>query len=932
MLQYKNPLLDEQFLIKLNANREREVYAKITALTFQESPIELIEGRVTQGSINIDGASAVRRTCNLTITTEELNINDFYWGLKSKFKLEIGLKNTVDTKNYPDIIWFPQGVYVITNFNTNYSTNNYLITISGKDKMCLVNGDLGGALTASIDFGVEEYYDVKTNTTTFTKIPIEKIIRESLHTYVLEPYHNIIINDLDETAIELLEYRGDTPLYLLCEIETSEFRNFTDNGYMAVGFYIDENTEPISYFPLQELEEHGGIYDSRVELAPEAQTKEASVIVFQNDEQKIPYTVAKLEYGQTAGYRKTDLVYAGDLISNIGESLTSIFDKIKTMLGNYEYFYDLDGRFIFQRKKTYVNTPWNNIVNIEEETYIEDALSNPAYTYRFEGNDLITSFNNSPNLANLKNDYSIWGARKSSTDENIPIHYRYAIDYKPIQYVTLNITEEDIKDHNEQYKGISKLEPQSSIKYTADKYDWRELIYQMASDYFKYNQLDCYAVRLAEANAAKNLGEESFYQTGITGYEQYYTDIQGFWRQLYNPNPTPYYEQMYIEGYEDTFEYNNIEGNIKDLFVLDCYKKADPKAQDHKDILQLIEIDEHYELQPWIDAISIPEYNIDDEKYWQPIKDTETYIEQDKESTIFYIFNSRKEYVPVRWSVRNQYSKKQLFVKEDEEYKDLTHSSYGQVNLENLYYRIDNAKYHSVLNLEDEKIKNLYITVIEDKQYYYRYLFKSKLNYEGKSRGEMVKEKIDYRSENFNYIVDEKLGSLGWTTDLINNPSALNFWFDFLDAESELGQFSVSSIGDRTKSINDNKVTAIYFRQVPNLIFTTYEDYENSDMKNDTGYNVVFVTGSLESVFNVSSQGKSAQDMLDELLYNHTYCIETVTIQAIPIYHLQPNTRIFVRDENSKIDGEYIVSKISIPLTYNGIMSINATKAPVRIY
>ena len=59
--------------------------------------------------------------------------------------------------------------------------------------------------------------------------------------------------------------------------------------------------------------------------------------------------------------------------------------------------------------------------------------------------------------------------------------------------------------------------------------------------------------------------------------------------------------------------------------------------------------------------------------------------------------------------------------------------------------------------------------------------------------------------------------------------------------------------------------------------------------------------------------------------------IESVTIQAVPIYHLEPNTRIFVRDDQSKINGEYIVSKISLPLAYNGTMSITATKAPERL-
>jgi hypothetical protein len=37
------------------------------------------------------------------------------------------------------------------------------------------------------------------------------------------------------------------------------------------------------------------------------------------------------------------LTYAGDLIINAGSSLTSGYDKIVKMLGNYEYFYNVDG-------------------------------------------------------------------------------------------------------------------------------------------------------------------------------------------------------------------------------------------------------------------------------------------------------------------------------------------------------------------------------------------------------------------------------------------------------------------------------------------------------------------------------------------------------------------------------------------------------------
>jgi len=205
-------LYDKDFLLKLDKSKNKIIYARITALTFQELPIETIEGRVTQGSINIDGSSAVRRTCSLTIVAQDFKYNDFYWGLNTKFKLEVGVENTIDTK-YPKIIWFNQGIFLITVFNTSRSTNNFSITIQGKDKMALLNGEIGGTLESSIDFGCIEEENAE-GVWTLRKIPIQDIIRNAVHVYGGEPLHNIIINDLDTYGLELLEYRYDIPMYL----------------------------------------------------------------------------------------------------------------------------------------------------------------------------------------------------------------------------------------------------------------------------------------------------------------------------------------------------------------------------------------------------------------------------------------------------------------------------------------------------------------------------------------------------------------------------------------------------------------------------------------------------------------------------------------------------------------------------------------------
>jgi hypothetical protein len=77
----------------------------------------------------------------------------------------------------------------------------------------------------------------------------------------------------------------------------------------------------------------------------------ASVVTLSDN---INYHIAKIEYGETAGYHQTELVYNSDLVLGAGETITALLDKIKGMLGDFEYFYDLDGRFVFQKKNTYI--------------------------------------------------------------------------------------------------------------------------------------------------------------------------------------------------------------------------------------------------------------------------------------------------------------------------------------------------------------------------------------------------------------------------------------------------------------------------------------------------------------------------------------------------------------------------------------------------
>ena len=80
-----NPLLDKDFLYELNQYQHKEIYARIISLNYDENPLEVIEGRITDGSLNIDGNSSVRRTCNLSLVAKDVNISNFYWSISNKF-------------------------------------------------------------------------------------------------------------------------------------------------------------------------------------------------------------------------------------------------------------------------------------------------------------------------------------------------------------------------------------------------------------------------------------------------------------------------------------------------------------------------------------------------------------------------------------------------------------------------------------------------------------------------------------------------------------------------------------------------------------------------------------------------------------------------------------------------------------------------------
>lgn len=508
-------MYDKNFLKRLDLNRTKETYIKIISLTNEDLPVEEITGQATGGSINIDGTSSVRRSCSLSITaTKEDNIiTDKYWAYNHKFKLQVGLKNTID-HTQPDIIWFDQGVYIISNFSISESTSSLTISIQGKDKMCRLDGTISGSLPAQHDFGKEEIKNAD-GTISFNLLPLYTIIREAVHEYAQEPMHNIIINDLDDYGYELMEYRGEKPMYLFVQPGNGNYPvvlNISLNGDTKVKININETT----FCKLNEFENKGYKFYSLNALDRNYNNDATQIILNPDNNTGIGYVV-KVQSGETAGYHQIALTYANDLILNAGEPITSMLNKIAEMLGNFEYFYDTKGRFIFQKKNNYIQELFSPI----NGEIVEPIAAITPYSYKFDDKKLITQISDTPNVENTKNDFAIWGQRNGADGSIIAIHARYAVDKKPTSYTTI-----------------------AGKKYQDSEWDWRELIYQMASDYQKNRENSNFLTELEKANPQ--------FIGGHTRYEQYYTDILSFWRQLYNPTPSEEEKKNYFDanGYD----------------------------------------------------------------------------------------------------------------------------------------------------------------------------------------------------------------------------------------------------------------------------------------------------------------------------------------------------------------------------------------------
>lgn len=376
------------FLKTIDNFVNQKQYVRLTLLNWNEEPLKEIQGVITSGSLSKDGSSSIRRTCSLTasIDSGEYDIENmsYDFAINKKIFIEIGVENHSNQfLDYP-ILWFPQGVFFIASASASSSVSSAVsLQLTLKDKMCGLSGDVSGTLPAAVIFDEMDTQDASGAYVT-KKVLVYDIIQELVNHYGGEDLNNIVIEDVPRRIKRVVKWTGSNPLYLVPK----------QSGSAGVVWYA-------AYLDKPETLEDGTI---------------------------------EILSGQDCGYIYDDFVYDSELSANLGESVTSVLDKIKSYLGNFEYFYDEFGVFHFREVKNYLNTTQAaTLVNdMKKHDYLVETTTGKS-VYTFSDKDNIISISKTPQFNNIKNDFIIQGKRQGTNNQRqINVRYHLCIDRKPL--------------------------------------------------------------------------------------------------------------------------------------------------------------------------------------------------------------------------------------------------------------------------------------------------------------------------------------------------------------------------------------------------------------------------------------------------------------------------------------------------------------------
>ena len=528
-LEIKYPYLkDSSFLMDFAKEKNLEQIVKISILNYNEKTLREVQSHVISGNINIDGNSAIRRTANLTVFIEENEASYMEIGglfsLNKKVKIEMGFVNTTGRYLNHPILWFPLGVYAIMGLSTSHGTEGTTISLQLKDKMVFLNGECGGTISAAVTFHEYEELDPGTGGYYIKQPTIVQIIKELVNHFGGEQLGKIIISDIDTRIKKVMKWNQNVPLYL-----------YTKDQQSAI-FSLNEKL-------------------------PDYEPNERKTF----------------NIGEDVGYIYVDFYYPGELSANSGDSVCSILDKIKNTLGNFEYFYDLEGNFIFQEIKNYLNTSQATSLGVEtinQDDYLINVKRGTS-VYSFSNPEIISSFSNNPQYNQVKNDFIVWGQRESVDKKKYAIRYHLAIDSKPETGNTYSCYFHKEDDGITKAKLATNYKNKNSFpkigeieRLYRDKAEDKIYVWNPTKKEYELTELKVKDITTADWRS------ELYFQGALTtrfGQDSnpYYSELVNEWPKLYNVEEGHFHEDVikYSDGLDYYLDFIDSTAAISELSI-----------------------------------------------------------------------------------------------------------------------------------------------------------------------------------------------------------------------------------------------------------------------------------------------------------------------------------------------------------------------------
>jgi hypothetical protein len=178
--------------------------ARFEFLNPDETAFASFSGEVTGGSLNVNRANGVRRSCNISVN----NIyNGFtpdprtFW-INQKFKLSLGYR--INGEDF----FIPQGIFGVSNPQTTHIKSQKEASISGVDKFAFLNGQLKGRLAST--------YSIPLSTSVINSI--KAILTESAVNDPVTPL--LMIDSTEITPYTIYKEYGATYADVLLELDS----------------------------------------------------------------------------------------------------------------------------------------------------------------------------------------------------------------------------------------------------------------------------------------------------------------------------------------------------------------------------------------------------------------------------------------------------------------------------------------------------------------------------------------------------------------------------------------------------------------------------------------------------------------------------------------------------------------------------------------